>query len=90
MNPATPIHSPKKHPIVVFYALFMSQFKGVNDALPQILGVKREWNQITNFAQFKISPGATIIEGRASSQGVGLSGGQFQKYNLNLSDLRIP
>jgi len=38
------------------------------------------------FAQFKVAPGTTMIDGRASAQGVGLSGGQIQKYILNLSD----
>jgi hypothetical protein len=46
--------------------------------------------EITNLAQFKILPGATTIKGRASSQRVELSGGQIQKYILNLLDLTIP
>lgn len=54
MNPTTPLHSRKKYPIVAYYAFFMPQFKGRNDGLPQILGVKIEWNQMTNLAQFKI------------------------------------
>jgi hypothetical protein len=59
-------------------------------ATRESLAVKTEWNQMTHLAQFKVSPGATLIEGRASSQGVGLSGGQIQKYILNLSDLTTP
>ncbi len=54
------------------------------------LALRTEWNQMTYFAQFKVAPGTTIIEGRASAQGVGLSGGQIQKYILNLSDLLQP
>jgi RHS repeat-associated protein len=54
------------------------------------LAVKSEWNQMTNIAQFKVSPGATIIEGRASAQGAGLPGGQVQKYITDLSDLLAP
>jgi hypothetical protein len=59
-------------------------------ATRESLAVKTESNQMTNIAQFKVSPGATIIEGRASAQGVGLPGGQMQKYITDLSDLLVP
>lgn len=42
---------------------------------------------MTNIAQFKIEPGSIIIEGKASSQGIGLPGGQTQKYISDLSKL---
>ena len=51
------------------------------------LAVKTEWNQMSNIAQFKIIPNSTIIEGKAAPQGVGLPGGQTQKYINNLSYL---
>ncbi len=54
------------------------------------LAVKSDWNKMTNFTQFKINPGTTIIEGRAAAQGIGLPGGQVQKYILNLDDLTTP
>jgi hypothetical protein len=44
---------------------------------------------MTNIAQFKVSPGAKIIEGRASAQGAELPGGQIQKYITHLSDLLV-
>ncbi|WP_324292614.1 RHS repeat-associated core domain-containing protein, partial [Xenorhabdus khoisanae] len=51
------------------------------------LAVKTEWNQMTNFSQFKVVPGTTIIEGKAAAQGVGLPGGQTQKYISDLDKL---
>ena len=35
---------------------------------------------MTNIAQFKVKSGTTIIEGNAAPQGLGLPGGQIQKY----------
>lgn len=35
---------------------------------------------MTNIAQFKMKSGTTIIEGKAAPQGLGLPGGQTQKY----------
>lgn len=35
---------------------------------------------MTNIAQFKVKSGTTIIEGNAAPQGLGLPGGQTQKY----------
>ena len=35
---------------------------------------------MTNIAQFKVKPGTTIIGGKAAPQGLGLPGGQTQKY----------
>ena len=35
---------------------------------------------MTNIAQFKVKSGITIIEGKAAPQGLGLPGGQIQKY----------
>ncbi len=56
-------------------------------ATRESLAVKTEWNQMTNFSQFKVTPGSVILEGRASAQGVGLSGGQIQKYISDLNNL---
>ena len=42
-----------------------------------------KWNQMSGLAQWQIRPGATIIEGQAASQGLGLEGGQLQKFMLN-------
>lgn len=44
------------------------------------LAVKTKWNLITNIAQFKVESGTTIIEGKVAPQGLGLLGGQTQKY----------
>ena len=35
---------------------------------------------MTNIAQFKVTPGTTIIECKATPQGLGLPSGQTQKY----------
>ena len=51
------------------------------------MSIKPDWNQMTYMKQFQIRPGITILEGRASSMGVGVEGGQIQKYILNLNDL---
>ena len=42
---------------------------------------------MTGMAQWKIRPGAMLIEGQAAAQGVGLPGGQIQKFVPNLNDL---
>lgn len=42
---------------------------------------------MTNIAQFKVKPGATIIGGKAAPQGLGLHGGQTQKYINDLERL---
>ena len=42
---------------------------------------------MTNIAQFKVKPGTTIIEEKATSQGLGLLGGQTQKYINDLERL---
>ena len=42
---------------------------------------------MTDFPQFKVKPGSVIVEGRASAQGIGLPGGQIQKYINNINDL---
>ncbi|MCH2074455.1 MAG: hypothetical protein MK130_06295, partial [Puniceicoccaceae bacterium] len=60
-------------------------------ATRQSLALPPNWNQMTNFRQFQIRPGATIIEGPAASQGLYYPGGQVQKYILNPStDLIAP
>jgi len=51
------------------------------------LAVKPKWNHMTNIAQFKVKPGTTIIEGKAAPQGLGLPGGQTQKYINDLERL---
>ena len=42
------------------------------------LAIRYEWNDITNFTQFQIRPGATIFEGRVAPQGPFLQGGDRQ------------
>ena len=42
---------------------------------------------MTNIARFKVKPGITIIEGKAAPQGLGLPGGQIQKYINDLEGL---
>ena len=42
---------------------------------------------MTNIAQFKVKPGTTIIEGKATLQGLGLPGGQTLKYINDLERL---
>ena len=42
---------------------------------------------MNNIAQFKVKPGITIIEGKAAPQGLGLPGGQIQKYINDLERL---
>ncbi|MCB9165205.1 MAG: VCBS repeat-containing protein [Flavobacteriales bacterium] len=49
----------------------------------QSLAIAPQWNKMTSFTQWKIRPGATLLEGRAASQGLRLEGGQFQKFILN-------
>ena len=56
----------------------------------QNLALKPEWNQMTYMKQFQVRPNTTIIEGPASSMGVGVEGGQIQKYILDLNDLLEP
>jgi len=48
------------------------------------------WNQMSGVAQWQIRPGATMLEGVASSQGAGLSGGMMQKFIPNMGDLIAP
>ncbi len=40
-----------------------------------------------SITQFKVKSGSVILEGNASAQGIGLSGGQVQKYITNLNNL---
>jgi hypothetical protein len=54
------------------------------------LALDLQWNRMTNFTQWQIRPGATLFEGVASPQGVGLRGGQIQKFVPNLNDLLSP
>lgn len=56
----------------------------------QNLALKPDWNKMTFMKQFQIRPNTTILEGRASSMGVGVEGGQIQKYIPNLNDLLGP
>ena len=53
----------------------------------QSLALKPEWNQMTHLKQFQVRPNTTLLEGPASSMGIGVEGGQIQKYILNLDDL---
>jgi RHS repeat-associated protein len=47
------------------------------------IAVKASWNQFTFLKQWKIRPGAPIIEGRVGPQGIGYPGGGKQTYVLN-------
>jgi RHS repeat-associated protein len=47
------------------------------------IAVKASWNQFSFLKQWKIRPGAPIIEGRVGPQGVGYPGGGKQTYVLN-------
>jgi hypothetical protein len=63
------------------------------ETLPQSresLALKTEWNQMVGFKQWQVRPGTIIIEGNAASQGLGLSGGAWQKFILNIDDLLNP
>jgi RHS repeat-associated protein len=51
------------------------------------LALSPQWNQMTSFTQWQIREGAMLIEGRAAAQGVGLPGGQIQKFVPNLDNL---
>ena len=42
---------------------------------------------MTNIAQFKVKSGTTIIEGKTAPQGLGVPGGQTQKYMNDLEGL---
>jgi len=44
----------------------------------QSLAIRPEWNSMSEFIQWRIRPGTMLIEGRATSQGPYLSGGQIQ------------
>ena len=45
---------------------------------------------MTKLTQFKLKQGATFFQGIASPQGLGLLGGQLQKFVPNLDDLLTP
>ncbi len=45
---------------------------------------------MSNFKQWQINEGTSILEGRAASQGVGFEGGKIQKYVPNINDLLEP
>jgi RHS repeat-associated protein len=49
----------------------------------QSLALPLGWNQMSSLAQWQIRPGAIILEGEAALQGIGLEGGQWQKFVLN-------
>lgn len=49
-------------------------------AIRSSLAVKPKWNLMTNIDQFKVKPETTNIEGKVAPQGLGLLGGQTQKY----------
>ncbi|MGV1826927.1 RHS repeat-associated core domain-containing protein [Agrobacterium vitis] len=56
-------------------------------ATRETLALDPKWNQMSEFKQWQISPGSMLIEGPAAPQGLGLPGGQIQKYIPNLNDL---
>lgn len=57
----------------------------------QSMALVPKWNQMSRLTQWQIRPGTTIIEGQAASQGIGLEGGQLQKFILNpWNDLLAP
>jgi len=59
-------------------------------ATRESLAVKREWNDMNKIQQWKVEPGTSMIEGRASAQGPCLPGGQVQKFVLDLNKLSKP
>ncbi|TDV58619.1 RHS repeat domain-containing protein, partial [Pseudomonas sp. LP_7_YM] len=59
-------------------------------ATRESLALKTDWNQMSHISQFKVTPKSVIIEGKASAQGLGLPGGQTQKYITDLSNLVSP
>lgn len=64
------------------FATFTNYTNRVGLALPQ------SWNNsMSGISQFQIKPGSIYIFGRASSQGTMYSGGSFQMYINNLSNL---
>ena len=56
----------------------------------QGLALKPEWNQMRGIKQWRIREAATLFDGRATSQGIGLEGGAMQKYIPDLGDLIEP
>lgn len=54
------------------------------------LALSPEWNMMTKLSQWQIRPETTILEGYASPMGIGLPGGQIQKFVLNRWDLLKP
>jgi len=56
----------------------------------QSLALRPEFNAMTGLRQFQIRPGATVISGRATSQGVGFEGGQIQRYIFDPSRDLLP
>ena len=70
-------------------AIFWAERAHRNGAkLPEVASQSNQkWNHMTNIAQFKVKPGTTIIEGKAVPQGLGLPGGQTQKYMNDLKGL---
>lgn len=51
------------------------------------LALPPSWNSMSGISQFQIAPGSTYIFGRAASQGGIYSGGSYQMYINNLSNL---
>ncbi|KMQ50390.1 putative insecticidal toxin protein [Chitinispirillum alkaliphilum] len=51
------------------------------------IALRPDWNQMTGIKQWKIREGSTLIEGNALPQGIGLKGGQIQKFVPYLGDL---
>ncbi|MGB9992953.1 RHS repeat domain-containing protein, partial [Massilia sp. SM-13] len=54
------------------------------------LALASDWNKMTNVVQWQIRPGSLLIEGRAAAQGVGLPGGQVQKFVPYVENLIKP
>lgn len=75
-----------------YYDGVKAQAKGqyLFDTFPQSrksLALKKSWNDMTNFKQWKIKDGASFIEGNAASQGVRLSGGSKQKFVIDRKNI---
>lgn len=54
-------------------------FRGHSNTAAEVCS-KPKWNLMTNIAQFKVKPETTIIEDKAAPHGLGVPGGQTQKY----------
>lgn len=59
-------------------------------ATRQSLALASDWNKMTSVVQWQIRPGSMLLEGKEAAQGVGLPGGQTQKFVPYLQNLVKP